>query len=191
MRFYVSLAVFLILVLLAQPVYARRRSTQRELERAVKEGRELYEEKYYMGAIEKWTDVLKVDPWNEEVKLLIERALKRYEELTGRLETAYQLLEDGSLDEAHTEFLYVQENSSSKNEDMSVLVDRGLEAVEHARRDLRYREIIEEGDLYLDRAEFKSALASYEAATEFYPQGEIAQQRIALAERKMLEAELG
>lgn len=76
LRFYAILAAILIVVLLAQPVYARWKNKQRELERSVQEGRELYEEMYYMGAIEKWTDVLKVDPWNEEVKLLIENAMK-------------------------------------------------------------------------------------------------------------------
>ena len=79
--------------------------------------------------------MLKVDPWNEEVKILIEKALKRYEELTGRLDKAYVLLDEGSLDEAELEFNYISENSSSRNEELSGLVEKGLKAIELARRD--------------------------------------------------------
>lgn len=191
LRFYAILAAILIVVLLAQPVYARWKNKQRELERSVQEGRELYEEMYYMGAIEKWTDVLKVDPWNEEVKLLIEKALKKHEELASRLKKAFLLLEEGKQDDASSEFNYVQENSSPKNRELTVLVGRGLQAVEDARRDHHYGALIDEGDRHLSREEFDSALESFKEARRFYPEGEVAPQRIALAEQRMVEAELG
>jgi tetratricopeptide (TPR) repeat protein len=189
-RFYATLAAILIVVLLAQPVYARRKDIQHELKRSVQEGREFYEEMYYMGAIEKWTYVLKVDPWNEEVKLLIEKALKKYEELTSRLEKAYLLFEEGKLDDARSEFNYVQENSSPKNRELNVLVERGLQAVEDAHRNQHYGELIDEGDHHLNLEEFDNALVSFKEARQFFPEGEIAPQRIALTEQRMVESEL-
>lgn len=191
MRFYSILTAVLIVVLLTQPVYARRKNRQRELEASVSEGRELYEEMCYMGAIEKWTDVLKVDPWNEEVKILIEKALRRYEDLTSRLEKAYQLLDEGRLSDASREFNYIQENSSSRNRELSTLVEKGLKAIEVARRDQHYGGLIAEGDRRLSFEAFEDALAKYGEALQFYPEGEVAPQRIALTEQRMMEAELG
>ena len=139
MKFYHIITILLCLMLLAQPLYARRKSTQRQLEQSVKEGKELYDEMYYMGAIEKWTEVLKVDPWNEEVKILIEKALKRYEDLNSRLEKGFTLLDEGSLEEAEGEFNFILENSSARNRDLRALVEKGLKATELARRDLELR----------------------------------------------------
>ena len=191
MRFKSILTAVLIVVLLTQPVYARRKNKQHELDRSVQEGRELYEEMYYMGAIEKWTDVLKVDPWNEEVKIFIEKALKRYEDLTSRLEKAYQLLDEGSLDEAGSEFNYIQENSSSRNRELSAFVKKGLKAIEVARRDQHYAGLIDEGDHHLSFEAFEDALVKFREALEFHPEGEVAPQRIALTEQRMMAAELG
>ena len=189
-RFYAILAAIIIAVLLVQPVYARRKNKQRELEHSVQKGREFYEEMYYMGAIKKWTDVLKVDPWNEEVKLLIEKALKKYEELSSILEKAYLLLEEGKLDDASGEFTYVQENSSPKNRELTVLVERGLRALEDARRDQHYGALIDQGDRHLGQEDFEDAIARYREAQRFYPEGEVATQRIAITEQRVVEAEL-
>ena len=191
MKFQSILTAFLIVALLAQPLYARRRVKPRELETSIKEGKKLYEEMYYMGAIEKWTYVLKVDPWNEEVKILIEKALKRYEDLTSRLENAYELLDESSLDEAEIAFNYILENSSSKNRDLSALVEKGLKTIQTVRRDQHYDGLIDEGDGHLTLKAFDDALATYREAMEFYPEGEAAPQRIALVEQRMAEAELG
>jgi tetratricopeptide (TPR) repeat protein len=181
----------LALLLCVQPLFGRQKSTPRQLEKIIKEGKALYEADHYMGAIELWTEVLKEDPWNEEVKLLIEKALKKYEELTARLESGYTLLEEGRIDDAQNEFTYVYENSSSRDDEIVGMVDRGLEAVEIARRDKHYMSLIGEGDLLLGQDEFDSALSSYEDALDFYPEGEIAPQRIELTKQRKLEAQLG
>jgi tetratricopeptide (TPR) repeat protein len=188
---FILLISLIIFLFLSQPLFGRQKSSLRQLERAIKEGKELYDASHYMGAIEVWTEVLKEDPWNEEVKLLIEKALKKYEELTARLEHGYDLLEEGRIDEAQDEFSYVYEKSSSRDDEIVGMVDRGLEAVETARRDRRYMEMITEGDLHLERDEFDVALASFEGALKFYPEGEIAPQRIELTKQKKLESELG
>ena len=191
MKFYHIITILLCLMLLAQPLYARRKSTQRQLEQSVKEGKELYDEMYYMGAIEKWTEVLKIDPWNEEVKILIEKALKRYEDLNSRLEKGFVLLDEGSLDEAEGEFNFILENSSARNRDLRALVEKGLKAAELARRDLHYNGLIDTGDRYMEQEAYRESLAQYREALDFHPEGEIAPQRIALAEQKIIEAELG
>ena len=184
-------ALLLLFFLLSQPLHARQRSSPRELEQAVREGKELYEGNHYVGAIEVWTEVLKKDPWNQEVKLLIERALKEYEELTSHLENGYALLEAGEVEGAQGEFDYVQENSSSDDAELQDMVSRGFEAVRLARRDQHYAGLIGEGDRHLEREEFDAALASYEEAQEFFPEGEVAPLRIELAMERRLEAELG
>jgi tetratricopeptide (TPR) repeat protein len=183
--------LLLLFLLLSQPLHARQRSSPRELERAIREGKELYEEKHYVGAIEIWTEVLKKDPWNQEVKLLIERALKEYEELTSHIESGFDLLEGGEIEDAQGEFDYVQENSSSDDAELQDMVSRGFEAVRLARRDQQYMGLIGEGDRHLEREEFDAALASYEEAQEFFPEGEVAPKRIELTMERRLEAELG
>ena len=183
--------LLLLFLLLSQPLHARQRSSPRELERAIREGKELYEEKHYVGAIEIWTEVLKKDPWNQEVKLLIERALKEYEELTSHIESGFDLLEGGEIEDAQGEFDYVQENSSSDDAELQDMVSRGFEAVRLARRDQQYMGLIGEGDRHLEREEFDDALASYEEAQEFFPEGEVAPKRIELTMERRLEAELG
>jgi tetratricopeptide (TPR) repeat protein len=186
-----STLLFLLLLLLSQPLYARQRSSPRQLERAIREGKELYEENHYLGAIDIWTEVLKKDPWNEEAKLLIEKALKQYEELTSHLEIGYAFLEEGRFDGAQEEFVYVQENSSENDEELQDMVSRGFEAVRLARRDQQYMDFIGEGDQHLELQEFDAALASYEEAQDFYPEGDVAPRRIELTMEKRLEAELG
>jgi tetratricopeptide (TPR) repeat protein len=71
------------------------------------------------------------------------------------------------------------------------MVSRGFEAVRLARRDQHYMGLIGEGDRHLEREEFDAALASYEEAQEFFPEGEVAPLRIELAMERRLEAELG
>jgi len=187
-----SIFIFLLMVfLITQPLYARQRSSPRQIERSIREGKELYDANHYMGAIDKWTEVLKQDPWNEEVKLLIEKALKKYEELTAHVELGYSLLDKGELDGAQNEFGYVQEHSNPGDEELTDMVNRGLEAVGYARRDRQYGMLIDEGDRHLEQQDFDAAISSYEEAHKFFPEGGIAQQRIELTRERMLEAELG
>jgi tetratricopeptide (TPR) repeat protein len=191
MHFARLAALLFLLLLLSQPLYARQKSSPRQLERAMREGKELYEENHYLGAIDIWKEILKKDPWNEEAKLLIEKALKQYEELTSHLENGYAYLEEGRIDAAQEEFDYVQANSSENDEELQEMVSRGFEAVGLARRDRQYMEIIGGGDQHLELQEFDAALAAYEEARNFFPEGDVAPKRIELTMEKKLESELG
>ena len=51
MKFQRILTAVLIVLLLAHPLYARRTNKKRDLEISVREGKEFYEEKYYMGPL--------------------------------------------------------------------------------------------------------------------------------------------
>jgi tetratricopeptide (TPR) repeat protein len=100
------------------------------LERYVHEGRSFYSEHYYLGAVEMWGLALRIDPGNVEIQRFIEDALYRYEELTGYLEEGFRLIEENRPGDAYEQLLYVQNNSSPKNEDLSSLVTMGLEYAE-------------------------------------------------------------
>ena len=58
----------------SQSVYGKDRDIIKQSARFIQEGKELFDRNDYYGAVEKWTEALKGDPWNSEAKLLIEKA---------------------------------------------------------------------------------------------------------------------
>jgi len=160
------------------PVFARQKEESERLDRYIAEGKELFEENYYMGAIEKWTGALAIAPWNDEVKFLIEKALKRYEELSKKVEHAYNLLEAGDIEGAYAEFLYVRANSH-RNEALYDMIIRGIRASEEQKNKRRFQKIIEEGDKCLVNYSFDSAENLYNFARKFNPENPLVSQRLA------------
>jgi tetratricopeptide (TPR) repeat protein len=111
-------------------LYGDEQEATQLLDRYVNEGKAFYSEHYYLGAVEKWSLALRIDPGNEEVQRLIEDALYRYEELTRYLEEGFRLIEENRPTDAYERLRYVQNNSSPKNEYLSSLVTMGLEYAE-------------------------------------------------------------
>ncbi len=169
------------------PLYAKEKDELAALDRYIAEGKELFDENYYMGAIEKWTTALGITPWNDEIKSLIERALKRYEELSKKVEEAYDLLEAGDVDGAYTAFLDAREHSSNRNEALYNLIVRGIRATEEQKNKRRFQKIIETGDVLMDKARFEAAENLYNFARKFSPGDPLVSQRLATLSKRQKE----
>ncbi len=171
------------------PVRAKEKDELERLDRYIAEGKELFEENYYMGAIEKWTSALAIAPWNDKIKSLIERALKRYEELSKTVEEAYDLLEAGDVDGAYTMFLYARKNSSNRNEALCDLIVRGIRVTEEQKNKRRFQKIIETGDALLENARFDAAENLYNFARKFSPGDTLVSQRLATLSKRRKDEE--
>jgi tetratricopeptide (TPR) repeat protein len=163
---------------------AREKEDLVRLDRTVAAGKELYAEYYYMGAIDKWTEALGIAPWNDEIKSLIAKALKRYEEISKKVEEAYDLLESKDVDGAYTLFLYARENSSHRNEALYDLIVRGIHACEEEKNRIRFQKIIDRGDAYLQASRFDAAENLYTFANKFSPSDPRIKERLALVSEK-------
>jgi len=180
----------LLFLFTALTLYGREKDTLKQIEEYTAEGKELYNEQYYIGAVEKWMQVLKIDPWNDEVKVLIEKALKKYEELTQKVEEGYLLLEEGEPQLAYKTFLYVKKKSSQKSKDLYALVVRGLRSTEELKNRERYLGIIEKGDTFLNQGKYDAARNIYHYAHKFFPGGTLSSERLVFLEEKVAEEKL-
>jgi tetratricopeptide (TPR) repeat protein len=170
-------------------VFAKDKDVIKQSSQYITAGKERFKSKDYYGAVEIWTEVLKVDPWNEEVKALIETALKKIEELTEKLDEGFELLEADRVDEAYTVFLYVKENSNPENKDLYEHVARGFNTIERIRNREKYTKLIEEADGLLESGKYEDALDLYSYAYKFNPESELATKKLIEAEKtkKILE----
>lgn len=165
-------AFFIMLCFL--PLRAQDKEFIKETAEYVEEGKELYENKNYYEAVEVLTKVMKLDPWNNEAKILLEKALQQIEDLTGRLKEGFELLDKGDVEGAYENFLYVKVNSSPKTKDLYGLLAGGFNWIEKMKNRQVYEKIIDKGDGFLDQKEFDTALDVYSFAEKFYPEGELA-----------------
>jgi tetratricopeptide (TPR) repeat protein len=154
------------------------------------QGMELYEQRYYLGAVEKWNQALDLEPWNEEIRLLVEEALARRAEVTRTVREAYLLLDEGRVERAGELLARAREKSSPRGEELYGLIVRGMRAVERALNRERYLRLIEEGDRRLEREDFQGAREYYAVARKFDPEGTLHRERIALLERRVRETEV-
>jgi tetratricopeptide (TPR) repeat protein len=164
----------IIIMLCFFPLGAQDKESLKETAKYVEQGKELYENKNYYAAVEVLTEVLKLDPWNNEAKILLEKSLEKIEELTGRLKEGFESLDEGDVDKAYESFLFVKDNSSPKTEDLYDLLAGGFNSIEKMKNMQVYEKIIEKGDGFLDQEEYDSALEVYTFAVKFYPEGELA-----------------
>ncbi len=163
-------------------VPAQDKKFVKEAVRYIEEGKGHYENQNYYEAVEIWTEVLKLDPWNNEVKILIEKALGKIEELTEKLNEGFELLNEGKVDEAYDSFLHVKNNSSPKSEELYSLLAGGFNSIERVKNKEKYDKIIEQGDRYLEGDKFDPAINLYTYAEKFYPEGDLAPGKVREAE---------
>lgn len=175
--------VFNISVLNYSQVLAQDKEFVKETARYVEEGKRHYENQNYYEAVEIWTEVLKLDPWNKEVKILIEKALGKIEELTEKLNEGFELLDEGKVDEAYDIFLQVKNSSSPEIEELYSLLAGGFNSIERIKNKEKYDNIIEQGDQYLEGNKFDSAINLYTYAEKFYPEGDLAPGKTREAEK--------
>ena len=153
------------------PLAAQDKESLKETAKYMEKGKELYENKDYYGAVEVLTKVLKLDPWDNEAKLLMEKSLKKIEDLTIRLKEGFESLDEGDIDRAYESFVYVKDNSSPKTEDIYGLLAGGFNSIEKMKNRNVYEKIIEKGNVFLDKEEYDTALDVYSFAEKFYPEG--------------------
>jgi tetratricopeptide (TPR) repeat protein len=158
------------------------------MERLESEGRQLFLQGAYLEAVDRWNRILAQEPWNEEIKNLIERALDRHMELTKLVREAYTFLEKGELDKAEGLFLQAESESHPSSRHLYELITRGMRSIEQQRNEHRYALLLEEGDRLLEREDFQGARAMYEAARRFHPRGGEYSQRIALLESRIRQS---
>jgi tetratricopeptide (TPR) repeat protein len=181
------LLLFVLIILPGNPLAGQDKKTREMIEMYTKEGMELYGEKYYLGAVEKWNEVLKLEPWNEDLKILVARALEQYTDLTRRVEDAYRLLQEGKNDQALEAFEAVKEESSPKSRDLYTLLVKGIRTVEERRNRERYQSIIARGDRYMEKGDYEQARNQYLYAPRFYPEGTLHGERLAKLESLVAE----
>jgi tetratricopeptide (TPR) repeat protein len=148
--------LFVIAVTAAQRGHAG--STDREAlelkEEYVKEGTRLYEAGDYSGSLDAFTKAHAIDPWNEEINRLIKRSLEKLKEIDAILYEGFRLIEESKPDEAYELFKALKNRTGTKDKELSVLIDEGLQEADKIRR-AAYRAEYEEraqegGEEYLD-----------------------------------------
>ena len=167
-----KLFMIVILIFLCAPpisINARDKDILKETSRYIEEGKLLYDKKDFYGAVDKWTEVLKVDPWNEEAKNLIKNALERIDDLTEKLGEGFELLELGKTDEAFDIFLYVKENSIPESIELYTPLVSGFNTIERLKNRERFEKIVEQGDKQLKEGKYDDALRLYSLAQKFNP----------------------
>jgi len=162
--------------------FARDKDIIKETAQYIEQGKVLFNKKDYYGAVELWTEVLRVDPWNEEVKKLIAEALARIDELTEKLSEGFEALDKGNVDEAFNTFLYVKENSTPTSGDLYMPLANGFNTIERLKNKERYRQIVERGDELFKEGKYDDALYLYFFARKFDPGGELIQTRLSEVE---------
>jgi tetratricopeptide (TPR) repeat protein len=160
--------------------YVKDKDILKQSARLIEEGRLLFDQNDYYGAVEKWTTVIKADPWNEEAKLLIEKTLVIIEELTARTNRGFESLEGGDLEDATEDFRYVKDHINPDSRSLYALVVSGFNLIEEGRNRKRYRSILETGDLYLREGKLEEAERTYVFARKFFPAGGEVDKRLGL-----------
>jgi tetratricopeptide (TPR) repeat protein len=164
-----GVCIFLVAGIPFLAAFAKDKDILRLTSQYIEQGKALYEEKDYYEAVEKWTEVLKVDPWNEEVKLLIEDALGEIELLTEKLDEGFNLLEKGNISEAFETFVYVKNNSSPETRDLYSLLVNGFNSIEQMRNKAIYERIVRKGDELTHTGKYDQALRLFVFAHKFDP----------------------
>ena len=187
--------IFLIIALVlycctSVSVYSRDKDILRETAKQIEEGKLLYAKKDYYGAVDKWNEVLKVDPWNEEAKNLIRNALQKIDNLTEKLGEGFELLDSGKIDEAFELFRYVKENSTPKSVEIYTPLVSGFNTIEKLKNRDRFRIIVEHGDELFNEGKYDDALMLYSFAYKFNPEQGVLLSRLGEVEKTRMLFEL-
>jgi len=183
----ITIVIILLLLFSSFFLYGSERKERENIQQYIREGKNLYQENDYLGAVEKWMKVLEIDPWNNEVKNMIERALKDVEKITKKLNEGFTLLENGNIDEAYKTFTYVKNNSNPGDLSICNPLDKGFKRIEEIKNIEQYYKIIKEGDEYLNSENYKSASFMYNYAKKYYPKGKEADLRLSLLKERIEE----
>ncbi len=176
--------VFIFLFLVFQSFYAVYESTasksenSKAIERFIEEGQALYDRGDYQGAIDKWTEALKIDPWNEEVKELIDKALKMMSGHAKELDRALKLINEGKLDEAKKIIEDLKKKVSPENRDVYNLLKKSELVLKEKERERTYNELLEKGDICLKNREVDKADYYYNRALKLLPERNEAKERL-------------
>jgi len=140
-----------------------------KLNQFIEEGKILYEEGNYQGALERWTEALKLDPWNDEVKKLIDSALKKLGDLSEELNKGFEYLENNNLDKAEEIFDNLSKIIEPKDEKNYELLQKGINILEEKRKKEEFNTLLEKGDKYLNSGKIDLAERTYKDAERLSP----------------------
>jgi len=171
--------IFLSILLLNtpfSPVNAGKTSYQKrerqKLEQYIEEGKVLYEKGNYQGALEKWTEALKIDPWNNEVKNLIDDVLKKISNFSDELNRGFNYLDNNELDKAKKIFDKLSKEINPEDKKNYELLVKGIALLKEAEKKKEFENLLKKGDSYLNKREVDLAEETFNEARRLFPTDE-------------------
>jgi len=171
--------IFLSILLLNtpfSPVNAGKTSYQKrerqKLEQYIEEGKVLYEKGNYQGALEKWTEALKIDPWNNEVKNLIDDVLKKISNFSDELNRGFNYLDNNELDKAKKIFDKLSKEINPEDKKNYELLVKGIALLKEAEKRKEFENLLKKGDSYLNKREVDLAEETFNEARRLFPTDE-------------------
>ncbi len=168
---------------------ASKSKQSEEIQKYIEEGQELFDKGDYQGAIDKWAEALKIDPWNEEVKGLIDKALKKMSGYADELNRALKLINEGKLDEASKVIEKLDKVVKPENKDVYAILKKSKEILKEKQKEKKYMDLLKSGDESLKKGELEKAEEYYRSAMKLYPQRDDAKTRLAKISRIKAERE--
>ncbi len=175
----IPIIIFLSIFLLNLPfssVNAGKTSYQKKerqkLEQYIEEGKALYEKGNYQGALEKWTEALKIDPWNSEVKNLIDDVLKKISNFSDELNRGFNYLDNNELDKAKKIFDKLSKEINPEDKKNYELLVKGITLLKEAEKKKEFENLLKKGDSYLNKKEIDLAEETFNEAQKLFPTDE-------------------
>lgn len=175
----IPIIIFLSIFLLNLPfssVNAGKTSYQKKerqkLEQYIEEGKALYEKGNYQGALEKWTEALKIDPWNSEVKNLIDDVLKKISNFSDELNRGFNYLDNNELDKAKKIFDKLSKEINPEDKKNYELLVKGIALLKEAEKKKEFENLLKKGDSYLNKKEIDLAEETFNEAQKLFPTDE-------------------
>ncbi|MBN2322538.1 MAG: hypothetical protein JXQ30_02290 [Spirochaetes bacterium] len=149
-KILISCALFLMAVTAAWVGHpgSTDREALKQLEEYVSEGNRLYKAGDYSGALDAFTKAHAIDPWNEEIDRLIKRSLEKLKKIDAILYEGFRLIEESKPGEAYELFLSLKNSTPTEDEELSALIDEGLQEADrmlHEEYRAEYEERAHEG----------------------------------------------
>jgi len=175
----IPIIIFLSIFLLNLPfssVNAGKTSYQKKerqkLEQYIEEGKALYEKGNYQGALEKWTEALKIDPWNSEVKNLIDDVLRKISNFSDELNRGFNYLDNNELDKAKKIFDKLSKEINPEDKKNYELLVKGITLLKEAEKKKEFENLLKKGDSYLNKKEIDLAEETFNEAQKLFPTDE-------------------
>ena len=149
---------------------AAKKKEKNLLNQYIEEGKSLFDEGNYQEALEKWTEALKIDPWNNEVKKLIDDALKKISNYSEELDIGFNYLKNNNLDKAKEIFNKLSKEIKPSDKKNYELLLKGIKVLEKKEKRKEFDNLLMKGDRYLDAGKIDQAEKVYKNAEKLFPE---------------------